>query len=107
MFNRRPELFLTAAATLCAPAALCAQSPSQADTSTHKAPAVSATEPAPPALDTAAGDRWAVRIEPQVWFVGAAGNLQMPGSPAGTPDVKLRSIGADDPEASPAARLTI
>lgn len=58
-----------------------------------------ATTP-PPVRATPASDEWSVRLEPRVWYVAPEGKLTMPGSPAGTPSVKLSTLDADNPEAS-------
>ena len=74
------------------------------------APPVSETTPPPgePMIYSRPGaNDWTVRIQPRVWYVGAAGDLTLPGTPVGTRPADLADLNTDDPRVSPFVDLTI
>lgn len=81
--------------------------PSTQPAATTSAPATATTTATTPPPTLTTPDQWTVKIEPQVWYMAPEGKLHLPGSPAGTPAVKLSTLGADDPEASFAGQVTI
>ncbi len=50
---------------------------------------------------------WTVRIQPRVWYVGPAGDLNLPGAPPNTPSYSLADLNTDSPRMSPYVDLTI
>lgn len=101
----RSSLRATSTLTFAGALALCAAAAHAQNAAAQPTQAEPATASPPPSLTPAAG--WSVRIEPQVWYVGAEGNLTLPGSAPGTPSVKLSTLAADDPEASFSGQVTI
>lgn len=71
-----------------------------------------AAEPAPPPDEAPIwsrpkSDLWTVRIQPRVWYVGVAGDLNLPGAPGGTASYSLADLNTDSPRLSPYVDLTV
>ncbi|MBX3358287.1 MAG: hypothetical protein KF745_07650 [Phycisphaeraceae bacterium] len=100
------------AAILLAAGAAPAQVPDPAE---HEAPAA-AVAPASPAREVPDGDpndsdplrslmpAWAVKVTPIAWWVGAAGDIKLPG---GSAEVSVSDLGLDDPRLSPAGTIEV
>lgn len=86
-------------------AGLCRSAAAQTETAAPPPPVDTTTQPV--ATVNEPEDRWKLRIEPGIWYLGISGDLQLPRSSGPNGSAPINDLGIDSPRVSPMATVRL